>query len=301
MMNKKTWKPMLYLLPSLSGVLFFHLLPFADVIKRSFMDDLGRHFTGMQNYAKLFRSSHFLLAGKNTLLFMICSTPVLLALSLSIAVLLHTHTAHHPAQTHAPMGISILPLIYLLPLALPVAALSGVWKIFFHEYGLLNALLTAFDIPAVSWLHTKFSMVVVIATYLWRNLGYTMILWLAGLTAIDPGLYEAAALEGADKKRQFAYITIPLLKPLGFTVSVLAMLNSFKVFRDIYLISGDYPDKHIYMIQHLLNNWFTNMEFGKITAAALIIILMTGWLILALQLGFSWQKRRNHYESTKIL
>lgn len=294
MKNKKIWKNLAYLLPSLAGVLFFYILPFADVVKRSFMDDMGRTYIGIQNYFKLLHSSSFLLAGKNTLLFILCSTPILLAVSLSIAVLLQqmTKNKHKNANT---ANSSKLTLLYLLPLAIPVAALTGIWKIFFSEYGLLNALRDCLGMSKIDWLNSESSMLVVIATYLWRNFGYTMILWLAGLSAISPELYEAAAMEGADSKKQFFYITAPLLKPLGFTVSVLAVLNTFKVFRDIYLISGDYPNKNIYMIQHLLNNWFTNMEFGKITAAALVIIFIAGWLVLGLQFGFFWQKRRNYY------
>ncbi len=285
----KKWKNILFLLPSLIGVLFFYLIPFMDVIKRSFMDDMGRNYTGAQNYSKLLQSSSFLLAGKNTLAFLLCSTPLLLASSLGAAVLLH-QKARYTSKS------SILTLLYLLPLAIPVAALTGIWKIFFHEYGLINALLDFFGMSKIDWMNSTYSMLVVTATYLWRNFGYTMVLWLAGLSSIHPALYEAAAMEGADSKKQFYYITLPLLKPLGFTVCVLAVLNTFKVFRDIYLISGDYPNKNIYMIQHLLNNWFTNMEFGKITAAALVIVFIASWLVAGLQIGFFWQKRRNYYE-----
>lgn len=291
MKNKSSLTSLLYLLPSLSGVVFFDLAPFADVIKRSFHDDMCRHFVGMENYAKLFQSRSFLLAGKNTLCFILCSTPLLLALSLCLAVLLHQQ-----AQAHTPR--SSLSAAYLLPLALPVASLTGIWNILFHEYGLLNALLSCFRLPKTDWINTSASMLVVTATYLWRNLGYTTILWLAGLSGIDPLLYEAAALDGADTKKQFFYLTIPLLKPLGYTVSVLAILNTFRVFRDIYLISGDYPNQSIYMLQHLLNNWFTNMQFGKITAAALVILFTTGWLVIGLQLSFSIQKQRRHYGQT---
>ncbi|MDE7310423.1 MAG: sugar ABC transporter permease [Eubacterium sp.] len=286
---------LLYLAPSLAGVLFFYMAPFADVLKRSFQDDMCRRFVGMENYAKLFQSRSFLLAGKNTLFFILCSTPLLLALSLCLAVLLHQHTKKYSPMHTDNTPRPILAACYLLPLAIPVAALAGIWKIFFHEYGLFNALLDCFGIAKTDWINTEASMFVVIATYLWRNLGYTVVLWLAGLSAIDPLLYEAAALDGADEKKQFSCITLPLLKPLGFTVSVLAVLSTFKVFRDIYLISGDYPNKSIYMIQHLLNNWFTNMEFGKITAAALVILLIAGWLVLGLQICFSLQKRRNYY------
>lgn len=288
MKNKKALTNMLFLLPSLSGVLFFYMAPFADVIKRSFCDDMCRQFVGIENYARLFQSRSFLLAGKNTLFFILCSTPLLLALSLFFAVLL-TFTNDRQAAPPA------CPLCYLLPLAIPVAALTGIWNVFFDKYGLLNALLDRLGIAKTDWLHSEASMLLVIATYLWRNLGYTIILWLAGLSGIDKRLYEAAALDGAGQKKQFFYITLPLLKPLGFTVSVLAVLNSFKVFRDIYLILGDYPNKSLYMIQHLLNNWFTNMQFGKVTAAALVILLAAGWLVLCLQICFSMQKRRNYY------
>lgn len=295
MMNKKTWKNLPYLLPSLAGVLSFYVVPFLDVIKRSMMDDMGRHYVGNQNYVRLLQSNNFLLAGRNTLVFIVCSTPILLATSLTIAVLLQQKIIGGRSRRRAKAARARLTLLYLLPLAIPVAALTGVWKIFFNEYGLLNALLHSLGMAKIDWLNSRYSMPVVIATYLWRNFGYTMALWLAGLSAIDPGLYEAAALEGADGNQQFFYITMPLLRPLGFTISVLAILNSFKVFRDIYLISGDYPNKSIYMVQHLLNNWFTNMEFGKISAAALTIIFIAGWLVLGLQIGFSWQRQRNYY------
>lgn len=296
MKNKRLFH-LLYLLPSLFGVLIFYIIPFMDVIHRSFMDDMGRNYVGIQNYSRLFHSSNFLLAGRNTLVFIACSTPLLLALSLYTAVLLQQHTVLPKRRrtcadkTHGYK----FTLLYLLPLAIPVAALTGVWKIFFSKYGLANALLHLFGIAEYDWLNSEYSMIVVIATYLWRNFGYTMVLWMAGLTAIQPELYEAAAMEGAGFRQQFLYITLPLLKPLGFTVSVLAVLNTFKVFRDIYLICGDYPNKSIYMIQHILNNWFTNMEFGKITAAALVIIFIAGWLVIGLQISFSWQKRRDYY------
>lgn len=281
MRNKKRWRNLLFLLPSLAGAAVFYILPFWDVIKRSVMDDMGRYFTAGDNYRRIFMSRSFLTAGRNTLVFIIGSVPLLLVISLCIAVLLQQNEK----------GNRRLKIIYLLPMAIPVATLTGIWKIAFHEYGILNLIRNMFGMERVDWLNSRYAMTVVIVTYIWRNLGYTIILWLAGLIAVDHGLYEAAAMEGAGKGKQFFYITMPLLKPLSFTISVLAVLNTFKVFRDIYLISGDYPGRSIYMIQHLLNNWFTNMEFGRITAAAIIIVSITSCLVLILQLGFSWQKR----------
>ena len=98
-----------------------------------------------------------------------------------------------------------------------------------------------------------------------------MLLWKTGIDAIDAELYQAAALDGAGFFRQFRYITLPQLKDMGFVIVVISVINSFKVFREAYLIGGDYPNQSIYMLQHLFNNWFVRLELGKLTAAAVML------------------------------
>ena len=100
-----------------------------------------------------------------------------------------------------------------------------------------------------------------------------MILWLAGLDEIPESLYEAAAVDGAGKIRSFFYITLPSLIPSAGMVTVLSLLNSFKVFREAYLVSGAYPHDSMYMLQHLFNNWFANMDISRLSAAAVILCL----------------------------
>ncbi len=107
-----------------------------------------------------------------------------------------------------------------------------------------------------------------VGSYIWKNLGYTVILWLAGLMGIPTEFYEAAKVDGANSLQRLWYITLPNLKGSLYTIVVLSFLNSFKIYREAYLTSGAYPDKSIYLLQHVFNNWFVNLELDKMAAAA---------------------------------
>ncbi len=110
-----------------------------------------------------------------------------------------------------------------------------------------------------------------------------MVLWLSGLSAINPALYEAAQIDGAGSIRRFVRITFPNLMPTLFTITVLSLLNSFKVFREAYLIAGSYPNDSIYMLQHLFNNWYGNLDVDKMCAGAVMMALFVFVLIMLLQ------------------
>lgn len=110
-----------------------------------------------------------------------------------------------------------------------------------------------------------------------------MVLWLSGISAINPALYEAAQIDGAGSIKRFVKITLPNLMPTLFTVTVLSLLNSFKVFREAYLIAGSYPDDSIYMLQHLFNNWFSNLDVDKMCAGAVMMASLVFILIMILQ------------------
>lgn len=118
-----------------------------------------------------------------------------------------------------------------------------------------------------------------------------MILWMAAMDGIDNSVYEAAQIDGAGKFRIFRSITLPLLRPASFTIIILSLLNSFKVFRDAYLIAGDYPHQSMYLLQHLFNNWFVKMDIGKITAAAVMVTFIICILVGGLNYGLSKQAK----------
>ena len=135
----------------------------------------------------------------------------------------------------------------------------------------------------VDWMNGATAFYVLVFSYLWKNIGYDIILWLAGLNGISPALYEAARVDGAGRWQCFRYITLPELRPTVFLIGVLSFVNTFKVFREAYLIAGDYPDSSIYMLQHLFNNWFVSLDIQKMSAAAVLTALVITTFLLVVQ------------------
>lgn len=271
MKKYKSYKGLLFILPSFAGVLVFWLIPYIDVIRRSFFSAVTGEFTGIKNYKTVFENQAFQLAGTNTLRFFCVCIPILVLLSLIIAVLL-------TRQKKYMQGIKTM---FLLPMAIPVASVVLLWRLLFHGHGLLNHLLEMLSIPVTDWMNTGASFYVLVVSYLWRNLGYDIVLWVAGITSIPEVLYEAARVDGAGEWKCFTKITLPNLLPSLFTIVVLSLLNGFKVFREAYLVAGDYPQEKMYLLQHLFNNWYRDLAMDKMSAAAVV----TGAVILILILG----------------
>lgn len=262
-----------FLLPSLIGVMVFIFIPFIDVIRRSFFGAMSGEFVGLKNYATIFQNNAFKLAGGNTLKFTLICIPLLVIASLGLALLINA--IGKKAQ--------LFKMTFLLPMAIPVASVVLLWQVLFHQNGLLSRGIIALGGQRVDWMKTDWAFWILVASYLWRNIGYDMVLWLAGLSTISPAIYEAAKVDGASSWKQFTKITIPQLLPTLFTIVVLSLLNSFKVFREAYLIAGDYPHDSMYMLQHLFNNWFVSLDIDKLSAAATIVAGVILILILLLQ------------------
>lgn len=252
----------LLLAPSLAGASVFYLVPFVEVVRRSFTDALGRRFVGLTNYKTVLANSAFRTAAANSARFLCVCIPALLALSLVMALLIRA----------AGRRGKMFSASFLLPLAVPVASIVLLWKVLFAQNGLVNTVLMALELQPVDFMGTGAAFWVLIATYLWKNSGYDMVLWAAGLDRIPKSQYEAAAVDGANAWQVFRAITWPGLRPtLGLT-ALLSLINSFKVFREAYLVAGSYPHESIYLLQHLFNNWFLDLELGRITAAAVIVV-----------------------------
>lgn len=209
------WVPWLFLLPSLLAVSIFVVVPFADVVRRSFFSAIGGKFVGFQNYISVFHNQAFQLAARNTAKFTAVCIPLLLVVSLLLALLLDAVRERR----------GILKTSFLIPLTIPAASMVLLWKVIFHENGLLNRMLDAVGIAGVDWLNTSWAFGVLVGTYLWKNAGYDMILWLSGITAISPSLHESAALDGAGSWKRLWHITLPNLAPTFFTVTVLSVLK----------------------------------------------------------------------------
>lgn len=256
--KKDSWKEALFLLPSLLGVTVFVLAPFVDVARRSLMDVMGEEFIGTQNYRAVFTNQAFQLAMRNTFKFLLVCVPLLLGLSLLLA-----------AAAYFGKG-RIYQKVCLLPMAVPVASLAFVWEILFHPNGLVNRCLGL----SIDWLHSPYAFGVLAASFLWKHMGYFVILWITGLEGIPKSLYEAASLDGAGAAAKFRYITLPGLRPMASAALVLAFTGTLKSYREAYLLAGEYPDKSIYMVQHMFHNWFREMSMEKIAAGAVVILVV---------------------------
>ena len=277
-MTKRKRAGWLFILPGLAGVLIFYLIPFGDVVRRSFWRTAGDQFAGLDNYRQVFENQAFRLAAGNTARFVLVCLPLLLGISLGLAVLL---------KKQGKMR-KIMKSAYLVPLAVPAASVVLLWNIVFDKSGILNGILSVVHLQGKDWMNSDASFWVLVFSYIWKNLGYDMILWLAGLGAIPEEQYEAAKVQGAGAWACFRYITLPQLKETLFVTALLSFVNAFRVFREAYLLAGEYPHESIYMLQHLFNNWFVNLEFDKMAAAA----VCTGGflLVVILLLQRVWDK-----------
>lgn len=170
----------------------------------------------------------------------------------------------------------------------PLASVVLLWRLLFDDQGLLNHLLHMLSVQTTDWMNTGASFYVLVISYIWRNLGYDVVLWMAGLSAIPAALYEAAKVGRGRGVEMFTKITLPNLLPSLFTIVVLSVLNAFKVFREAYLVAGDYPQEKMYLLQHLFNNWYRDLSLDKMSAAAVV----TGLVIFLLILGLwkAWGK-----------
>lgn len=270
---------LLFLAPSLVGFALFYLLPFGVGFYYSLMDSPTQgSFVGLANYRELLQSDSFRLAAQNTGLFTLMGVPLVMAISLALALMLNR----------------ALPLrnwlrgAYVMPLVVPVASIVLLWDLLFDRSGAVNGLWTLWGSVATDWMNSPWARVVVLLVYLWKTIGYNMILFLAGLQNIPKDYYEAAAMDGAGSLRQLLSITLVCLTPTTFFVAIMSIISSFKVFRETYLIAGDYPHESIYFLQHYMNNMFQALDYQKLTSAS---FLMAAAIILVVMILFRFERK----------
>ncbi len=265
--RKDTRAFFVFLAPSMLGVLVFVLLPFLNVFGRSFQTVVTSRFVGFDNYRTIFANQAFRLAVKNTFRFTLVCIPLLVVIGLMIAL---------PVSRMKSAGV--IKSLYLFPLAMPTATIVIVWKMVFYRQGFFNLLLTRLGEWSGLWgevrtdyLGTGASFWVLVFSYIWKNAGYTIVLWLAGILGVPNELQEAARVDGASETQCFFKVVLPNLKGSLYTIVILSFLNSFKIYREAYLVAGSYPEQDIYLLQHLFNNWFVNLDFDKMAAATVCV------------------------------
>ena len=262
-----------FLLPSLLGVGVFFILPFGVVVYYSMIDGVSsKNFVFLENFVRLFDNSAFKMAARNTLKFSAMAVPLAVILAVVLALML---------ECRIP-GKSQFRTFFLSPMMVPVASVVLIWQVLFNYNGTVNEFLMLFGAERIDWLQSEHSMVVVLLLFLWKNLGYNMILFMAGLANIPKELLEVANVEGASPAYKFFNIKLRYLSPTVLFVTILSLINSFKVFREVYLLTGDYPYESLYMLQHFMNNTFRSLDYQKLSAAAVVMALVMVVLIALL-------------------
>lgn len=225
---------------------------------------------GFDNYREVLNNKAFGEALFHTLRFLLVCIPLLLAMSFVLAVILYG----------MKRAGRVLETGFLLPMAIPVASVVVFWRLLFDKNGMVNDALALIRVGGKDWMNTDAAFWILVASYLWKNMGYDIVLWIAALSGIPKEQYEAAEVSGASKLQCFWYITVPQMKSGVFLIGVLSFVNAFRVFREAYLIAGDYPHNSIYMLQHVFNNWFTKLDIQKMSAAAVLVALGVSLLLI---------------------
>lgn len=258
------------LLPNILGFLIFVLFPVLASFALSFTSwDLLTpiKWAGLSNYVNLFKDEVFIKVLWNTLYFTIVTVPIGIICSLFLALALN-----QPIKL-----IRFYRTAYFIPVISSMVAVAVVWQwIYNPEYGLLNYLLSIFGIKGPNWLSsTKWAMPAVMLVSIWKSLGFNMIIFLAGLQGIDDSYYEAADMDGAKWYQKLYYITIPLLRPTTFFITVMAIISSFQVFDAVFLMTQGGPARSTSVLVHYLyQNGFQYFEMGTASAMAYILFFL---------------------------
>ena len=252
----------LFSLPSIIGMLVFFLIPFVICIILSLTDSISSmKFVGIDNYVDIISSRTFRLAVWNTFKFIIVAVPLIMIFSLTIAMLLYQKLA----------GFEFFRSIFVFPLVLPVSSVILFFQLVFAENGFANDFLSLLGLPVKNWLDSSYSFVVLVILYIWKNCGYNIILFLAALNSIPKVYYEAAEMDTESRISKLRYITLPMIRPYLFFILVISIINTFKSFKEAYILCGNYPNENIYMIQHFMNNNFQNLNYTRLSVGAILI------------------------------
>lgn len=270
--KKSVW---LFLAPGLAGLLLFYVVPFISGIGYSLTDGSYKNaFVGLANYISIWKNPMFLLGLKNTMVLSLICAPTVWVLSFVIASLLN----------RLRPGGAFFRNSILLPYLMPSSAMLLIWLLLFDYGGVVNRLMAAFGAERVIWLEGAALRVPIILLFIWKNLGFAVVIFLAALQAVPEPLYEYARLEGAGFLRQTFGITLPLIVPSAFLIIILEWINAFKIFKEVYFIGGAYPEEAVYTLQNYMNNMYSKLNYQNVTTAAysfaLIVFALFGALFL---------------------
>jgi multiple sugar transport system permease protein len=287
--RKEARVALLFLLPNLTGFLLFTFLPVVASLFLSFVSwDMinPARFVEFRNFSKAFNDATFWTALYNTAYYTFCVVPLEVGGALTLALALNQKIR----------GLSVYRSIYFLPTVCSTVAVAAIWKWLYEpQFGLINNFLQYIGVQGPAWLSsTRWAMPAVIIMAVWKGIGFNMVIFLAGLQGVPKMYYEAAAIDGAGNWRKFRHVTIPLLAPSIFFVTITSLINSFQVFNIVYILTeggpGDSTRTLVQYIYDVAYNWL-QMGYGA-TLSWLLALCVFGITLV------QWraQKRWTNYD-----
>ena len=262
--QKNQWLGLFFILPSLLGLLIFYILPFFISLYFTFTTGVANpHFAGLSNFWELLNNSLFLQAVKNTALFLLPGLPLLIGTALVISVI----AAKRPFRWQR--------WALLLPMAVPASSLALGWQSVWGEGGIAGRLLGR---PETDFLQGNLAFPLLLLLYLLKNIGYLSIIITSAIKAQPSEYREGYLLESSSESGYIRRILLPILSPILLFTVMMAVMNYFLLFRDIYALYGDDPPRQIYMLQHFMNSSFYHLNYQKLSAAAFLTVLFLGGL-----------------------
>jgi multiple sugar transport system permease protein len=282
--NRAAW---LFLAPALSLIVIFFFLPVVASLMLSITDfdiyaiaDIGNaRFIGLRNYTALLSNDVFWVAVRNTFYFALVGGPLTVAVSLAAALLVNAKLIRYKA---------VFRTILFVPFVTTLVAVAIVWRYLYHpQYGFFNYMLSWVGIEPVQWLgDPKWAMPAIILMAVWKNFGYNMLIFIAGLQSIPAELFEAAHLDGAGPLRRFWHVTLPMLGPTFLFVGVITMIGYFQLFAEPYVMTGGGPLRSTTSLVLLMyEEGFRWWRMGIAASVAFVLFLIIlAWTLLQFRL-----------------
>jgi len=272
----------LFIAPALAVILLFFLIPVCASLLLSITDfdiyalaDIRNiRVIGLENYADLLRNPLFWKALLNTLYYAGVGGPLTVIVSLAMAMLVNAKTAKWKP---------LFRTIYFAPVVTTIVGVAVVWKYLYHpRFGLLNRFLGLLHVPAIDWLgDPRFAMAAIIVLSVWKNFGYTMMIFVAALQSIPEELYEAARIDGASAVQQFRHITLPMLSPTFVFVGIITAIGFLQLFPEPYVMTGGGPvNATLSLVMLMYEQGFKFWRMGYAAAVAFLLFLVIGVVTL---------------------
>ena len=266
----KKYTPYLFLLPAAAVLIVFFFIPFFQTIGLSFFDYSNSlynpSFNGIDNYIKLFREPVFYKVMFNTFLYLVIAVPFLVTFPLFVAILINQKIR----------GITLYKILIYYPVIVSIVVAAIAFKWIHACEGILNYLLSLFNISPIGWLtDTNWALFSVAVVTIWKGIGYYMMIYLASLMSVPQDLYEACDIDGAGFIKKHLTVTVPHIMPTIALVSTISTISAMKVFAEIYVMTKGGPlDSSKTIVYYIYERAFENLDLGYASALAVVLLIV---------------------------